>query len=301
MNQRHIIFVPGKNPKPQPDQHQNLLWRCLLEGVRRAEPDIFGDMGQHAEDFKLIAWNHLYYHKSKDVSRDLPWIDALIHQHSPTAQDIKEANAWHRKLDRLLYSIVDHFPVLLRLLPKPLRSTAEEISGYFVNEGDVACKIRELLKQQLRPALGSNDKVLLIGHSLGSVIAYDTLWELSHEEGLAGKIDLFLTIGSPLGMNYVQRRLKGNTATGKNKYPDNIRRWVNISSIGDITALDRVFADDFSTMLELGMVDAIEDHCDGIYNFFRNEEGLNCHRSYGYLVNPAVGKVIADWWQFYKE
>jgi len=100
-------------------------------------------------------------------------------------------------------------------------------------------------------------------------------------------------------MNYVQRRLMGNTATGKNKYPDNIRRWVNISSTGDITALDRVFADDFSTMLELGMVDAIEDHCEGIYNFFRNEEGLNCHRSYGYLVNPAVGKVIADWWQFY--
>lgn len=50
-------------------------------------------------------------------------------------------------------------------------------------------------------------------------------------------------------------------------------------------------------MLDLGAIESIEDHCEGIYNFFRNEEGLNCHRSYGYLVNPAVGKVIADWRQ----
>ncbi len=70
----------------------------------------------------------------------------------------------------------------------------------------------------------------------------------------------------------------------------------NISSVGDLTALDRTFADDFSEMLALGMVNSIEDHCEGIYNFFHNEEGLNCHRSYGYLVNPDVGKVIADWW-----
>ncbi len=98
-------------------------------------------------------------------------------------------------------------------------------------------------------------------------------------------------------MNYVQRRLMGHDKVGVNKYPKNIRRWVNISAVGDVTALDRVFSDDYSPMLNFEVVESIEDHCDGIYNFFRNEAGLNCHRSYGYLVNPAVGKVIADWWQ----
>jgi hypothetical protein len=88
-----------------------------------------------------------------------------------------------------------------------------------------------------------------------------------------------------------------NDHTGKKKYPTNIRHWVNISSTGDVTALDRCFADDFRPMLKLGTIESIQDHCEEIYNFFRNEEGLNCHRSYGYLVNPAVGKVIADWWQ----
>ncbi|MBP6058827.1 MAG: hypothetical protein KA524_10525 [Nitrosomonas sp.] len=297
MNQRQIIFIPGKNPKPPAEQHQKLLWRILLEGVRRAEPDIADNMCQHAENFKLIAWNYIYYHKSKDISSELAWIDALVHQHGPTEHDIREANAWHRKLDRVLYSIVDHLPFLLHLTSEALQSTAKEMTRYFQNKDDIACEIRELLKQQLRPLLASGGKVLLIGHSLGSVIAYDTLWELSHLERLSGKIDLFLTIGSPLGMNYVQRRLMGHDRTGKKKYPTNVRHWVNTSSVGDITALDRIFADDFAPMLSLGIIDSIQDHCDGIYNFYRNEEGLNSHRSYGYLVNPAVGQVIADWWQ----
>lgn len=296
VNQRHIIFVPGKNPKPPADQHRSVLWRTLLEGVRRAEPDIVNDLSPYANEFKLIAWNYLYYHTSKDISRDLPWIDVLLNQHGPTKQDVREAQSWHLKRERFLYNIIDHVPLLLRMLPEPARSTIEETRRYFQNGDNIACDIRELLKKELRPILANNDKVLLIGHSLGSIIAYDTLWELSHEEHLPGNID-FLTLGSPLGMNYVQHRLMGNKYHGKQKFPTNLQHWINISAVGDVTALDRSFSDDFAEMLKLKIIESIEDHCKGIYNFYRNEEGLNCHRSYGYLVNPAVGKVIADWWQ----
>ena len=296
MNQRVIIFVPGKNPKPAPDQHHTLLWRTLLEGVHRADPQIADDLSQHIENFKLTAWNYLYYQQRKDINRDIPWIDTLINQHGPSEQDIQDANSTHRKLHRLLYNIIDHLPFLLKLLPGDLQSTAEELRRYFKNKDNIACEIRELLKQQLRPLLKNKNKVLIIGHSMGSIITYDTLWELSHLENLPGKID-FLTIGSPLGLNYVQHRLKGNKYSGKKKYPTNIRNWVNISSQGDVTSLAHVFSDDYSEMRKLNIIESIEDHCEGIYNFFHNEKGLNCHRSYGYLVNPAVGKVIADWWE----
>ena len=297
MNQQQIIFTPGKNPKPLAEHHKKLLWRTMLEGVRRAEPEVAMNLNLHPDCFQLIAWNYLYYRKHKDISSELEWIDVLMHQHGPTEADIQEADAWHRRLDRFLYTIVDHAPCLLRLTFEALQSTARETARYFHNNNNIACEIRELLKQQLRPILSDNSRVLLVGHSLGSVIAYDTLWELSHLEHLPGKVDLFLTIGSPLGMNYVQRRLMGHDETGHKKYPTNIHRWVNISAVGDITALDRIFADDFAPMLEQGLIDSIEDHCDEIYNFYRNNEGLNCHRSYGYLVNPAVGEVIADWWR----
>ena len=62
-------------------------------------------------------------------------------------------------------------------------------------------------------------------------------------------------------------------------------------------ALDRMFREDFSRMLEIGIIEPIEDHSEAIYNFYRDEEGLNVHCSYGYLVNPAVGYTIADWWR----
>ena len=131
MSHRHIIFVPGKNPKPIAEQHQNLLWRTLVEGVGRADPTIVDDLSKHQENFKLIAWNFLYYLEHDDSSLHLPWVDQLMNQHGPTEQDILDAKAWHRKLDSLLYSTVDHLPVLLRLIRGQLRATAEETNRYF--------------------------------------------------------------------------------------------------------------------------------------------------------------------------
>lgn len=89
----------------------------------------------------------------------------------------------------------------------------------------------------------------------------------------------------------------GHGKLNKNQYPNNIRRWTNISAEGDLVALGKDFSKCFEPMLSLNLLESIDDHSQGIYNFFRNEEGLNCHRSYGYLVNPAVGKIIADWWK----
>ena len=299
MNQ-HIIFVPGKNPKPAPKQHKDLLWRTLLEGIRRAQPDIAEDIRQHENDFHLIAWNYLYYQTTRDIEHELPWIDALINTHGPTPQDIKQANSWLLKISRLLYTIADHLHFLIRWLPEPTRMTIEETNRYFENRQNIGYEVRGLLKEILRPILNKEEPVIIIGHSLGSVIAYDSLWELSHNEKHSGKVDFF-TIGSPLGLNFVQKKLLGRQFQGKHRYPTNIRHWTNLSSVGDLTAVDRCFKNDFGAMLELGIIDSIKDHCGSIYNFFHGEDGLNCHRSYGYLVNPAVGEIIAEWWQQNKQ
>lgn len=296
MTTKHIIFIPGKNPKPQAAQHREMLWKTLIEGVRRADRTISSNMQAHYTQFHLISWNHLFYQTYKDITPDIPWIDALINKHGPTELDIKEASSWHKRLDRVLFNIADHLPFIIRFLPQSVNSAATEIGRYFNNVDNIANEIRKLLKQTLRPLIEKNEPVLLIGHSLGSVIAYDTLWELSHQEGLHGKVD-FLSIGSPLGMHYVQRHLMGLRESDEKTYPRLIRRWINISSEGDIIALERNFHDSFGEMLQQGLLHSIEDHSKGIYNYYRNAEGLNCHRSYGYLVNPAVGSIIADWWK----
>lgn len=274
-----------------------MLWRALLEGVRRSSSEAFKDLAEHPDNFKLIAWNYLYYQSRIDDSDQLPWLEALIKKQEPTKLDIREAKAWKRTLDKVLYSAIDQLPALVQVLPRAARQTAEELDRYFENIDQIGSQVREQLKQELRPLLADNKKVILFGHSLGSVIAYDTLWALSHLEHLPGKIDLFLTIGSPLGMNYVQDRTLGNQYKGKNRYPENIRNWVNISAVGDVTSLDRSFTDDYKEMLEFELTESITDYSKDIYNYFRNQDGLNVHRSYGYLVNPVVGEVIANWWQ----
>lgn len=193
---KKIIFVPGNNPNPEEALHRKLLWRTLVEGVRRADSAVADTLQESHAQFHLVNWNDLYYHSHKDIATDIPWVDALINKHGPTEQDIRDANSWNVWLNRALLTMGDDIPSLIPLLPEVVRTTADEISRYFNDTDNVGSEIRGLLKQTLRPMLHDQDDVLLIGHSLGSVITYDTLWELSHQERVNGKVDL-LTLGSP--------------------------------------------------------------------------------------------------------
>ena len=293
-----IIFVPGKNPKPDPSIHQQLLWRCLLRGVSQADPSISAEMRESPDVFQLVAWNALYYGFAKTIDTDLPWIDALLGKDGPTVDDVNAVRSWRIAIARLIYRAVDYMSFLIPLIPDPaVRNTAQETDRYFRNHAGIARQVRELLKTPLRRMIANGDRILLIAHSLGSVIAYDALWELWHEEGNRGRIELFVTLGSPLGMHYVQRRLVGFRNGSDRRYPGNIDRWCNFACEGDLTALDPELKDDFSGMLVKGLTQSIEDVHHDMYGYFRNDAGLNVHRSYGYLVQPQVGAAIARWWR----
>lgn len=293
-----IIFVPGKNPKPSPAEHRALLWRCLRRGLELVDPSAARVIAAQPDCFHLAAWNDIYYGQVKDVDDDLPWIEMLCHKTGPDAADVREALSWRRRRARVLYTLGDYFPALIPLLPDPaVKSAIRETERYFQNQDDIGTQVRELLKVSLRRAFSAGDRVLVIGHSMGAVIAYDALWELSHLEANPGKVDLFLTLGSPLGMRFVQDRLLGFRARDGRRFPCNIRHWVNISAHGDLTALDPEVRDDFLPMIEPGCVESIKDWYRGVFNYFRNQQGLNVHRSYGYLVEPHVARTIAGWWQ----
>lgn len=292
-----IIFVPGKNPKPKPDTHWPQLWRCLLRGVEKVNPRVSADLSGHPEVFALASWNHLYYHRYKSIERDLPWIDQLLQRENGATNEERQLSYSFRvRLGRLIYHVADRFPYLVRFAPDPaVKAAVLETRRYFENRKRIGCKIREVLKDLVKQAWLKQERVLLIGHSMGSIIAYDALWELGREEGHQGKIDLFLTVGSPLGMRYVQHRLVDTAVGEAARYPDNIRHWINIASMGDLTALDPYLAGDFEDMVNRGLVDDIRDEHKDVYNYFYDAKGLNVHRSYGYLANERVGKVIANW------
>jgi hypothetical protein len=129
---------------------------------------------------------------------------------------------------------------------------------------------------------------------LGSVIAYDTLWELTHMQGGDGKVDVLVTLGSPLATRFVQRSLQGAREHGARRYPHNVRRWVNLTARGDTTALHPRLKPLYREMADLGLVEAIEDFVE-FDNYFRGNLGLNAHEAYGYLAQPILAEVVGDW------
>lgn len=291
-----LLFVPGKNPKPEPVDHTTQLLRCLVAGLRARDDEHAEMLANNAEWFEVLPWNPLFYGQVRDIADELQWIDRLLAVGPATRLDRREAHAWKTRLAWLLYSLADRIPALIPLIANDaIRSTIEETLLYFKDIDGIASRVRTLLRRRLQAAMDENRPTLLIGHSMGSVIAYDTLWEMSRQLDDQRKVSMLLTMGSPLGLRFVQKRLLGANEAAVTKYPANISRWVNISSMGELTALDREFADDFHEMVEFGLLDGIEDHHRGIYNAYRDELGLNVHRSYGYMVNTATAKVVSDW------
>jgi hypothetical protein len=291
-----IIYVPGMKPKPATREHRAVLWRCLLDGIRRSDPELAAEMSGQEQALELIAWTHLFYDEKKDLSIDMPGVERMLRMKGPEDRDIREANHWHKRIGKLIYLLSDAFPVLIDLVVDPeVKATLRETSRYFRNHDNVGSRIRRMLDDALSNAWSDGRRIILLAHSLGSVIAFDVLWEMSRRQSDV-RIDRFVTIGSPLGLNFFQHRLLNAHEPPETRFPDNIRRWDNLSSVGEMTALDRVFADDFKSMLDRGLVESITDHTD-LVNYFRGPDGLNVHKCYGYMANEKTGAVIADCWR----
>ncbi|MBT8082402.1 MAG: hypothetical protein KJP08_03420 [Gammaproteobacteria bacterium] len=291
-----ILFVPGLLPKPEPAIHREALLRCLLTGVRRVDAGVADTIEAAPASFDLVAWTYDFYLEHRDFELDRAGVDAVIEQTEPSEADIAEATSLGRRFTRWLYLLGDLVPFLIpHLAPEKVEVHLRDLMRYVGDENGIAAHTREMLKMRLRAADEGGQPVLLIGHSMGSVIAWDSLWELSHSGRDNLRLDTLLTMGSPLGQRFLQERIKGGRETGRDRYPGNVRRWKNMAALGDLTSLDRRLADDFREMLELGLVDSIED--EPLLTYFHYEGELNAHSEYGYLVHEKTARTIVEWWR----
>ncbi len=290
-----ILFIPGLRPKPPPEIHRRELLRCLLEGIERTDPATARAIRAQGRAFDIVGWTFDFYGEHRDIEPDLAGIERVLRQHGPTPADKAEAGSLKHRLVRWLYRAADRLPFLVpQVADEKLQLHLRDLRRYVSNDDDIADATRRLLKVPLRAAHKSGRPTLLIAHSMGSVIAWDALWQLSRQSGEDLEVDL-ITLGSPLGQRHIQRRLKGSEESGERRYPDNIRFWINIAAYGEMTAIDMSIADDFAEMLRLGLVERIEDVA--VYNWFRLNGELNVHSEYGYLVNDVTATHLLEWWR----
>ncbi len=291
-----ILYIPGLKPKPEYSLHREQVLRCLLEGIRRIDPHTADEMAQDEHCFDIVSWTYDFYGTHRDINLDLADIEAVLKQTQATAEDREIVTSWKRRCIRSLYRAADHLPFLIpHFADEDVELQLRDLRRYAKNEGDIAEIVRRAVKAPLRAAANAGRPILLYGHSMGSVIGYDSLWQLSHEPVEEVRIDLMLTTGSPLGQRLIQRRLKGFREQGIERFPGNIRRWINISAIGELTAIDMTLNNDFGEMIRLGLVEDIEDL--EIYNYYRMNGVLNVHAEYGYLVHEVAANVIRNWWR----
>ena len=98
----------------------------------------------------------------------------------------------------------------------PLR----EVSDYLLHH-------REAIQQRLLDALAPGDVRVVIAHSLGSVVAWETLARC----GMS--LPLLVTVGSPLGIRgAIYDRLKPTPPC----WPGGVQAWTNLSAPNDIVA-----------------------------------------------------------------
>jgi hypothetical protein len=225
----------------------------------------------------------------------LPGIERLLVQSEASPADLRELKSWPRRALRWAHLAGDTWPFLgRRFASAPTHRLMHEATRYLKNRDGVGAEVRAAVRATLEGAWRRGERVLLFGHSLGSVIAYDTLCELTHVQGSTGDVSLLMTFGSPLATHFVQRSVKGAKEIGAARYPHDIRRWVNMTARGDTTALQPRMKPLYHEMLDLELIDSIEDFVE-FDNFFRGSLGLNPHEAYGYLAQPLLAEIVGDW------
>lgn len=125
------------------------------------------------------------------------------------------------------------------------------------------------VKAELTAGFASGDPVIVISHSLGTVIAFRLLRELRTSEA-----PLLITMGSPLTIAAVKNRV--GLPTGR---PANIKRWANYYDKGDVVALGQgLVASNFGPGI---------DNDDDV-----NNQTANAHSIDGYLNHSHIIRLL---------
>lgn len=131
-------------------------------------------------------------------------------------------------------------------------------------------EVRDAVNAKVRATLSPETKVI-VGHSLGSVVAYDVLMRNQPGENVRST---YLTVGSPLGLSPIRDALGdlGNPAAEAG--------WANHYDERDIVALHPLDGRNFPVEPTISNDNSVRNHTD------------NRHGIAGYLDDPRVAAAI---------
>lgn len=155
-----------------------------------------------------------------------------------------------------------------------VRYFLDDVESYFGNE-----RLRGLALDRVEEAItAADDDVILLGHSLGSVVTYDLLRERPGQPVIG-----FITLGSPLGLPTVLRRMTAR------QFPSDPRRWVNIFDPRDLVTGRVVLRDHYPAIDGRAVEDCeTEGMPPGVLN------PVAPHDAKTYLSSVALARALGD-------
>ncbi|WP_349530135.1 hypothetical protein [Reichenbachiella sp. MALMAid0571] len=307
-----IIGIHGLSNKP-PRKLLAKWWRkSIMDGLYRH---------QHFRTFfrfRMVYWADVIYEKPEDPTIKDSKHPRYIDEPYVPMQSFQRPSkgSWGKKLFDKFETIIDgiflsknSFINLNYFADLVIRRKYKDLDIYYredllTDEVEHESLAREIIRQRLKSMLLKNkgNKIMLIAHSMGSIIAYDVLFALQDEI----EIDTFVTIGSPLGLPMVISKFFDEhsiayTSKTRRKTPDNIKHWYNFADIDDGIAANDDLSDEF-----LPNKHGVLPTDKNIYNDYKNWTTENAHKSYGYLRTPEMSKVVYEFllklpfWKKYK-
>jgi pimeloyl-ACP methyl ester carboxylesterase len=103
-------------------------------------------------------------------------------------------------------------------------------------------ELRSRLLKELAVASAQADKVLIVSHSMGTMVAYDVLRNCPG----CPQVDTLITLGSPLGIQEVQDELVAVDAKEVDFPAAKLNRWINIyDPLDPVCGADPKISNDF--------------------------------------------------------
>jgi len=290
-----IIGIHGLSNKPPRDLLQ-LWWKLAIEeGLQRL------GFNHKKIDFHLVYWADIMYPKPLDPNETNPESPYCLQEpyyrldHGRPAQE--QPARKKRRLDFIERSTDLVFTRWYKVLPldwlvdKVTKKRFPDLHAYFnpANKDDEK-HVRNQIHKRLTDILIRYRKrrIILLGHSMGSIVSYDVLKLLEKDLG----VEILVTIGSPLGLPFIRQHFSGQK---EEKHihltvPENISRaWYNISDLDDKVAINYSLADDYQpNHNKVGVKDL------QVVNDYHYAGVRNTHKIYGYLRTPELAGIFRD-------
>lgn len=267
-----IIGIHGLSNKPEANLLEKWWSDAILEGLKVNE-----GFKNIKINFKSVYWADVMYEKPEEEPTPsyTPAKKGAIKQYKDGWKD-EIRNVATESAEKIFDFSKKYFGMDF-IADEILKAKLNDLSRYY-EDIKIKNKLRGLLEKEI---LNNSDKrIMVIAHSMGSIIAYDVLRELGKKNGKLA-VDHFITIGSPLGLPHVIYKIEEESNLLRT--PTIVKKWSNFADRRDPVAFDERLKDDYEEN-DFGIKvidDLVYNDCDGIG-----------HTAFGYLRTPEISKQI---------